>query len=494
MFDWIKNIYKNIKRINSTLEDYKKESVVESLPVVANLNRAKKFIEANKYDDAESLLLKTIETTEDALTYKYLGLIKERKHLFQDAVEYYKKSAQLNSTDKQIWLRLGMSELYSGSFEDSIKSFEKADKLSPMNTDIYTGWGMALMRLKKYLPARDKFAAASKISKYNFTAILLSAVMEIRLGEYNSAEEKLRFLCKVAPNESSNYEYANLKLIKYDYEEAIRYANKSLEINKQMLPAYFVLGEAYSILQDQENTTKSFLSAIELDLDSTILRFEWGKACIRLLDFKSAKEQFELSLQKDCTNKDAKLGLALVNAYENNFELLNELQEKNTENVYIQEATGLKYLNENNPDMAIEMFKKALTTDEKQAYNYYNLAQAYKIKNDPNKVKEYFDKFLEKYPQNLKGLLDYSQWLINISDFAQAQRKLKRAERISPDNTEILNLLFLTNYTLVKNNLSEYNIKEALSVAQKAENLGRLDYKPEKQELEDILKNIQGNN
>ena len=111
---------------------------------------------------------------------------------------------------------------------------------------------MVLMKQKKYALARDKFLSAIKISKYNFTAILLSAVMEVKLNDYEAAEMKLQFLAKVAPNEGSIYEYANLKLLKSDYAEAEKYAKKVLEINKQMLPAYFILGEIYSIQKDIE--------------------------------------------------------------------------------------------------------------------------------------------------------------------------------------------------------------------------------------------------
>ena len=89
-------------------------------------------------------------------------------------------------------------------------------------------------------------------------------------------------------------------------------------------------------------------------------------------------------------------------------------------------------------------------------------------------------------------MLEYSKWLINISDFVQAQRKLRKALKLEPDNTEILNLLFFTQYTIAQENVSEYNIKESLMIAQKAETLGRFEYPDKKQELENILKNIQG--
>ena len=223
------------------------------------------------------------------------------------------------------------------------------------------------------------------------------------------------------------------------------------------------------------------------------MHFEWGKACIRLLEFDKAEEEFQLALEKEKNFSDAKIGIALLNAYKNDFTLTEELKEKNSSNVYIQEALGIEYLSENNIDSAIEMFKKALKTDEKQKYNYYHLACAYILAEQKDKVRENFDKFLENYPKDLKRLLEYCKWLINISDFAQAQRKLRKALKLSENNIEVFNMLFYAQYTLARENISEYNIKEALSIAQKAQNIGGIEYIHQANELEGILKNIQEN-
>ena len=151
LFDLIENIYDKIKNLNFTVDNYKNDTVIQSLPVIAYVNKAKKLFEQNQLNEAEEILLEALDIGEDALVYKYLGKINERKGQFKPAVGYYDKSAYLNPNDKEIWLRLGMCELYSDMFKEAIFSFEKADKLSPMNTDIYTGWGMAYMRIKNML-------------------------------------------------------------------------------------------------------------------------------------------------------------------------------------------------------------------------------------------------------------------------------------------------------------------------------------------------------
>ena len=167
------------------------------------------------------------------------------------------------------------------------------------------------------------------------------------------------------------------------------------------------------------------------------------------------------------------------------------LKEKNQSNVYIQEAIGLELLCAEDFEGAIEMFKKALTTDRYQTYNYFNLARAYAMLDSQYKVREYLDKFTQLNPDYTQGHINYAQWLINVSDFEEAKRKLKKALKLEPDNLDALNMLFLTQFTLVKKNICEYNIKVAIAIAQEAQSLGDFEYTPQKQELEEMLNNLQ---
>ena len=495
MFSWLKNFFLKIKDLSGSVDAYRQDSIIQSLPTVAYVNKAKKLVEEKDFDGAELLLKKALDiSTQDALVYKYLGKIYEYRANFQEAVNYYESSKKLNPQDKEIWLRLGLSRLNCGLVDDALKAFEKADKVTPFNTDVKTGWGMALMKQNKFALARDKFIEASKISKYNYTAILLSAIMEIRLCDYDSAEAKLAFLAKVAPNESSTYEYANLKLLKNDYKSAEKFAKKSIEINKQMLPAYYVLADVYSMQNDLEKTENVFQKALYNDLDCAKLHLEWGKAYLRFFDFEKAKNELNKALEMLEDYTDAKLVMALILAMENNFELLNSLKERNGGNVYIQEAMGLELMHSGRYEDAVEMFKKALRTDSKCVYNLLHLARVYQALNIKDKTREFFEKFMLECPQYFQGYMEYAKWLINVSDFADAQRKLRKAERLDGDNVELLNLLFFTSYTLVKENICEYNIKEAISLANKIKGLGKFDYEQEYAELEEILVNIHRDN
>ena len=132
MSDWIKNIFGKIKDLNVSIDSYKQDSIIQSLPTVAYVNKAKKLFEEKQYDKAEELLKKALDIShQDSGVYKYLGKIYESRMKFEEASTYYYESANLNSQDKEIWLRLGMCLLNSQKYEEALDAFEHANKITP---------------------------------------------------------------------------------------------------------------------------------------------------------------------------------------------------------------------------------------------------------------------------------------------------------------------------------------------------------------------------
>ena len=124
MFNKLKKFYDDIKNLNKSVNNYQSDTIIQSLPMVAYVNKAKKLIEAKDYKSATEVLLSAIDISDkDPLVYKYLGKIAEINRHFKDASVYYEKSANLNSNDKEIWLRLGMSYLYSDILDKAIHCF-----------------------------------------------------------------------------------------------------------------------------------------------------------------------------------------------------------------------------------------------------------------------------------------------------------------------------------------------------------------------------------
>ena len=481
MFNRLKQIIEYIRNISKSIDIYKKDTIIQSIPSLTYVNRAKKFIDYNKFDEAEKILKDALMLPQkDALVYKYLGVIYERTGKFEAAVENYQISADLNPSDKIIWQRLGFALISFGEFERAVKSFENAEKVQPANTDTYCGWGMSLMKLKKYSEAHEKFTFAIKLNKYNYSALFLSAVMEIKLQMYDIAEQKLKFLVNNTPNEGNTFELAKLKNIKGHKQDAIELAKKSITINRNMLPAYIMLGQLYSEITEYENSMKMFEEAENRDLKTPQLYLEWGKALQKMQKYDEAKQKLLKSYELDNQNMDTMTQLGLCCAFRKEFEEAESLLNKvtDTENKIVKQARGIISYEKGEIDKAIQIFR----TNDEDAVNCFYLAKCYEIE-DEAKTRDYYESAIRLDSQYYTAYVNYINFLISKKDFLDAQRKLRKALKYYENDIDLLNLMFYVSYILVKDNLYEYNLKETLSIAQKIECLGEFKYPEQKQEL-----------
>ncbi len=485
MNEWLKGIINKIKSLNYGVESYTQDTVIQSLPTVAYVNRAKKLIDIDKFDEAKTILLEALELPyKDPRVHKYLGLVYDKAQDFANAVEAYQNSADLNPNDKVIWQKLGFALLHSGKHEQAEKAFENANKIWPRNTDTFTGWGMSLMNQKKHREAEEKFSTAAEINKNNYTAIFLSAVMNMRLLEYDKAESKLAFLSNAAPNESNSYEYARLKFIKGDLNNAEFYAEKSLGFNASMLPAYILLGKISAQNCEKEKSLGYFRTAFAKELVSDNLYLEWGFTLMRFGNCEGAKEKFLTLLATNPDNDEAKVHLALCNVL-TGLPASEDLQEKSGPTWDL--VKGIYAYESGQTEDALKLLKGSVDDEMDNSIDYYYLAKCYERNNNDEKVKENYEASLEENPMWMNVYLDYANYLIGKKDPADAQRKLRRALKYDENSPAILNLLFYTGYMLVKKNPSDYNIKETLGIADKIpEEL--FEYTEQKLELTSRLK------
>ena len=494
MFDWLEDVLNKVREMNSSIDKYKKDTVIQSLPSFAYVNRAKKLIEQNYLLEAEYILNSALHLPqEDALVYKYLGIIAEKTGRKNDAIAAYKKSANINSQDKDIWRQLGFALLSSGQVEEAADSFENANKINPMNSDVFTGWGMSLLKMKKYNEALEKFVEASKLDKYNFMSMLLAAVVEIKLERYDDAETKLKFLSSVSPNESNTYEFAHLKYLKGDFESAVFYAKKALTYNSNMLPAYVLLGEVYYKMNDEVNSLAAYNQAFQKELISDNLYFEWGVALQVFEKYEEAKDKFIKALDNNPLRDDAKIGLALCSAYlgevESAEKMIESIEKADANQYLYHKAKAFLYYKTGDYTQAIEYFKKVLQNNSFEVKMNHYIAKSYEYLDNDILTKEYYEKSLKDNQNYLVTYIDYANYLIKKQNYADCQRKLRRALKVDENNLEVLKQLFYVSYILVKENVCEYNVRETLVIADKIISIDKdsFTYWKEKDELSAML-------
>ena len=123
------------------------------------------------------------------------------------------------------------------------------------------------------------------------------------------------------------------------------------------------------------------------------------------------------------------------------------------------------------------------------AVNCFYLARCFERQQNDIRTVDYYEAALRANPKYTSAYIDYVNYLISKGEFADAQRKLRKALKNEDDNIVLLNLMFNVSYILVKDKVCEYNVKEVLAVAEKIQSINAdlFEYPVQKQELINLL-------
>ncbi len=155
--------------------------------------------------------------------------------------------------------------------------------------------------------------------------------------------------------------YANLK----EYEKAIEYYQKAIEMDEKWAVPYFNLGIVYKNLKEYEKAIEYYQKAIEMDEKWAVPYNNLGIVYKNLKEYEKAIEYYQKAIEMDEKW-----------AYPYN----------NLGNVYVD----LKEY-----EKAIEYYQKAIEMDEKYAVPYNNLGIVYANLKEYEKAIEYYQKAIE---------------------------------------------------------------------------------------------------
>jgi len=256
-----------------------------------------------------------------------------------------------------------------------------------------------------------------------------------------------------------------------------------------------LIAENYLNVKNEQECFKYYEAGEkECDINYYFL-ISWGISLQGFELYEESNEKFRKAIEINDKND---LGFASVatsfykmKEYDNSLIYLNKTLEINPENYYAMDTLGQINLERENYKEAINYFTQVLKHSAKLTNNYGKIAKAYFMDGNIQKADEFYRKAIEYQPNEIQSYLDYAQFLIEQKDYAQALKRLQKANKIDDKNLDCLNLLFSVNYILAKENVSDYNIESALKIAAKIEKdyPDLFLYKEEMRELKIIMEN-----
>ena len=160
-----------------------------------------------------------VAPTVDARALLERGLDAYRHDRDQEAVEHFKRAAELSPDFAEAYYRLGLAynalkqtEEADKAFADAVRAYEKITKQEPKNSDAFYFLGLCYEKL----------------------------------GKYDDAVKALKEAVKQAPaeNDDKYFELASAHFKIAQYEESVRALQKTLEINPDHYPAQELLEDA----------------------------------------------------------------------------------------------------------------------------------------------------------------------------------------------------------------------------------------------------------
>lgn len=246
----------------------------------------------------------------------------------------------------------GNSRANVGDIENFIFNFEKAIQLNPNSSDIRINYAINLIKFGFLDKALDHLNIAKRIfdeDKKNFVSL-----------------DRLYF------------NFGHAYQLKGYLNKAIKYYEKSIEINENYIETYVNLGNIYKELQLYDIALEKYQMALGIDSNFFMALINKGEAYSFLGKYEDSENCFFKA-------KNIKIN----------------------ENLYSLWGQSLRQLK--NEPAALTKFFKILEINKESMYAYYNIIISYLILKELNEAKEYYKKALDLFGENIEYKLDLSK-------------------------------------------------------------------------------------
>ncbi|MBN2173256.1 MAG: tetratricopeptide repeat protein [Bacteroidales bacterium] len=185
---------------------------------------------------------------------------------YKNALNYIDKSLKLDELESKGYFLRGAVLLETGDTIRSIRNFQKAIDYNQQYFEANLQLGLIFSEKKNDL-AIDYLNNALNIDPDNIESLYYLAMFYQNTERYEKAIQVYHSI--VAKDGRFFYGYYNIGYINLVYlknfEEAIDYFNKAIEINPEYADAYYNRGFAYELLKDVEKSRADYQKTLEIN-------------------------------------------------------------------------------------------------------------------------------------------------------------------------------------------------------------------------------------
>ncbi|KAL4480748.1 hypothetical protein ABPG72_014523 [Tetrahymena utriculariae] len=343
-----------------------------------------RILQLSKYQNFDEL----ISITQKALIYNPVNELFQlvlidahiEKQQYTEAKTELMDLLMINPKRKEVYQKLAYLEnIYFKNKDQAILYYLKELEINQSETsmvhlvNIYlekNQYERAEEHLTKYL----QIFPNNKDLKYN-QAVLLK--------QKNSIDQAIQILKEILQNNPQDFKIYNelgyiYQTYKLDYNESIKYYNKSLEINKQVTPVYYNIALIYFYFKNYDYSEKLLKDYLKYFSKDSKGYFDLGQIYYIKNELPIAASYFQKAIQMEPNHEQAYYLLGQIQIRENKYaDAIISLKKVRELNLKRQDALldlANLYSNEN-PQLSSELFFKYLQQEplNKEALKSYNL-------------------------------------------------------------------------------------------------------------------------
>lgn len=416
--------------------------------------KSKACIKLYKYEDALEAAKKAIAINPnhaDALRCKAEASFYMFK--IEDAMSNCNKALSINPNLKEANLLKGDILLLTCKLSDAILSYNKAIEVDPNCMEAYNGKGNAYSNMSKFDNAAGEYDKALEKDKDN---LILKCNKAIMLQFKGKASEAQKLFTDISTNSGMD-DYLSLIAKAFAYEnlgksdEAEKYADKAIELNKWGIDALTLKSDLELSKNQIDNAEKTCKKALDMYPDYFDAVKAMGRVYIMKSNWAEANKSFNKTIELLPDNYDNYIWQGKIKEGQGDNSAALDLYNKSV-NIYPTslpyEFMGEIYFKQNNINESIPAYKKALDLGSKsrdaiqrlgvmliqvgdyegaKSYNlkyisefgandvvYGNLAFTYNKLGDSQNALNYINKALETDSKNLNYINFKITMLLNL--------------------------------------------------------------------------------
>ncbi len=198
-------------------------------------NLAIKLLEADRLDEAETMLYRAIEMDPmSLLPQTNLGNIYYKKGLIQEAQKKFDTVLNYGSRKPTTYYNSGLTRFELGNFEEALLFFQKASQLDPDFAPYHYSLGNTYKKLQRYDEALTEYKLTLKYDPKHLASMNNRGVIFLALNQTTLAEKEFQNVLDFDKNHlSALNNLAGIRLIQGRHREALLFMDRYLNLNPE---------------------------------------------------------------------------------------------------------------------------------------------------------------------------------------------------------------------------------------------------------------------